>query len=478
MSESLPKNDSKTKMLNEALRYQTLGWSIVPLHWITMQGKCSCGNEQCPSPGKHPRIKTKEFQSRIATVDELKEWWGRWPKANIGLIPGEISRLIVLDVDEPKGVDTLREKKLAVPITVRSQTGSGGYHHFFQWPGYKCANHAGQIGHTILPNVDFRGDGGLVVLPPSNHISGRVYEWIKGPGEEEYKIAPAWLLNSIRMQGESHPDGNGKDKNKSRKKGHSLPKNPEGWESELLLGVEEGRRTDSCTKLAGKWLRESQGNKDQVYLMLCGWNQRNMPPLTEPEVRLIVDNIAARQGIDELGKGLGLDIDKIMFISSPDGEGRFEFYIKYLKKPVVFIPGDMCTFSRFRVRYLAVTGVYVNDLTKKEFTELIKKGVAEAEKIEISEDEANQTPIKDLILSHIKFPAKSLDEIDKSIVVDDQMIYLKISTLIKFQADSFEKFTRKEIGKLLRDIGFEYKHIWKDGKDYKIWVTDKKALDS
>ena len=42
-------------------------------------------------------------------------------------------------------------------------------------------NHAGSSLRNrinMAPGLDFRGDGGYIVVPPSLHISGNQYEWI------------------------------------------------------------------------------------------------------------------------------------------------------------------------------------------------------------------------------------------------------------------------------------------------------------
>ncbi len=167
----------KKLMLEYARAYHGLGWNVIPVHSI-VDGICSCkAGDRCTSAGKHPRIRWTEYQEKRVTKDQVKSWWSRWPAANIGLITGELSGVIVLDVDAPAGQQTLREMKLQLPPTAVVETGSGGFHYFFRHPGVACRNFAGRSGETILPNVDFRGDGGLVVLPPSRNIKGE-YKWV------------------------------------------------------------------------------------------------------------------------------------------------------------------------------------------------------------------------------------------------------------------------------------------------------------
>ena len=54
-----------------ALDYAARGWSVFPLHGISVEEKCTCGKSDCASPGKHPRTRTGLKES---TIDEIKIW--------------------------------------------------------------------------------------------------------------------------------------------------------------------------------------------------------------------------------------------------------------------------------------------------------------------------------------------------------------------------------------------------------------------
>jgi len=92
---------------DEALNYATrLGWAVLPVHNMA-NGKCSCGDPSCTSPGKHPRVR---HGVNDATIDPAKilGWWRTWADANIGIATGAISNIWVLDVDpRHAGDDTL-----------------------------------------------------------------------------------------------------------------------------------------------------------------------------------------------------------------------------------------------------------------------------------------------------------------------------------------------------------------------------------
>src|SRR5688500_5035497 len=64
--------------------------------------------------------------------------WARWPRANVALLTGEPSGLVVLDVDGEEGADSLHELERehgALPVTRSSVTPRGGSHFYFRWPG-------------------------------------------------------------------------------------------------------------------------------------------------------------------------------------------------------------------------------------------------------------------------------------------------------------------------------------------------------
>ena len=94
---------SSHQNLAAALDYGRRGWAVVPLHTLTGDG-CSCGRLDCSSPGKHPRIKTGADHSAASTdAEQISQWWSLWPDANIGLVTGRRSGLLVVDVDPRHG---------------------------------------------------------------------------------------------------------------------------------------------------------------------------------------------------------------------------------------------------------------------------------------------------------------------------------------------------------------------------------------
>ena len=147
----------------------------------------------------------------------------RWPDANIGIVTGAISGIIVLDIDGAKGKESIKKHNLHLPPTPAARSGGDGLHYYFKHPGYPCRNFTKKY-----PGVDFRGDGGYIVAPPSVHPNGQRYEWVIAPSEEDLAEAPEWLLNLIE-----HQENGGR-------------LDPKEW----VVNIPQGSRNDELTRRA------------------------------------------------------------------------------------------------------------------------------------------------------------------------------------------------------------------------------------
>src|SRR5262249_49949171 len=94
--------------LEAALQYLGLGWSVLALCPPDHLGVRLLGHS-CDSPGKVPLWGWKEYQTRLATEAEVREWWRRCPTANVGVAFGPVSSLAGIDLDGPKAEARFRE---------------------------------------------------------------------------------------------------------------------------------------------------------------------------------------------------------------------------------------------------------------------------------------------------------------------------------------------------------------------------------
>lgn len=163
--------------VESALWYASAGVPVLPLHTGLGDGRCSCRRPHCDRPGKHPRwhprLITAGLHEASTDPERVRRWWTAWPEANVGLRTGVA--VDVCDVDTPAGLHLLRDLIGDLIETPLVQTGSGGLHLYFAATG--APNRV-----RLLPGVDWRGEGGYVVAPPSVHGNGRRYQWIShGP---------------------------------------------------------------------------------------------------------------------------------------------------------------------------------------------------------------------------------------------------------------------------------------------------------
>ncbi|BAF60686.1 hypothetical membrane protein [Pelotomaculum thermopropionicum SI] len=263
-------------MLDVALFYLALGWSVIPLH-SAQGGRCTCGRSGCDKPGKHPILPAwGEYQTRRASEDEIHDWFARWPDANLGVVTGQVSGLVVVDLDGPAAVEAVRDRG-GLPPTPTVITGKG-YHYYLVHPGQPTKNAAALGG---IKGLDVRADGGYVVAPPSVHSSGRVYRWAKGRSPDDLPLAPcpAWFLEMLANRGRAQAAG---------------PVQEPGWVEVLLRGVPEGQRDDACTRLAGYFIGKGLP-ESEVLALLLAWNQRNQPPMKERDVEKCVRSVSSRE---------------------------------------------------------------------------------------------------------------------------------------------------------------------------------------
>ncbi|MDP9357332.1 MAG: bifunctional DNA primase/polymerase, partial [Chloroflexota bacterium] len=181
--------------LDAALNYAALGWSVFPCHTgdPTTPTGCDCRNPECSTPAKHPRTQNGLTS---ATTDEaqIRRWWGMWPTANVAVRTGAVSGIAVIDVDGPAGWQAIHEaerRRGPLPPTVMAQTGGGGSHLVYAHPGRHVRTR-----QKVLAGVDIRGDGGYVLVEPSQHASGNAYRWTKGHSPHDHPPAalpPAWV---------------------------------------------------------------------------------------------------------------------------------------------------------------------------------------------------------------------------------------------------------------------------------------------
>jgi hypothetical protein len=242
-------------MLAAALRYAARGLPILPCN------------------GKVPWT---AHGSSDATCDaaRIREWWGEFPAANIGLATGTRSRLFVIDLDG-EGAAAALSAIGDLPHTLTSITPRPGRHLFFRLPdGVIVRNSAGRL----APGVDARGEGGFVVIAPSVGANGVRYRW-ENVGST-LANPPQWLLDRLAQIG-----GNINV--------HGTP--PKEWRALVQGTIAEGTRDSTLTRITGHLLRRYV----DPWIVLAAIESLNathcVPPLPAADIRRIVNSIAGKE---------------------------------------------------------------------------------------------------------------------------------------------------------------------------------------
>ena len=120
-------------------------------------------------PGEKRPLVLRGFHDATADPAQVAEWWSRWPSANIGIPTGAVSGVEVVDVDvHPTGTGfpAFREAHRqghAAGWAALVRTPSGGLHAYYP----VNPDRAQSSWQAARAHVDFRGDGGYIIAPPS-----------------------------------------------------------------------------------------------------------------------------------------------------------------------------------------------------------------------------------------------------------------------------------------------------------------------
>lgn len=141
-----------------------------------------------PVKGKRPLMKGWKNAAPI-DLDIVAGWQEKYPGCNWGAALD--ADTLVIDCDSNAATSAfcdLGESLGGIPATLTTMTGRG-FHFWFHTPI------AVRNGVGVLPGIDVRTKGGLVVVPPSVHQNGTHYQFadISAPIAD----APEWLLKLV-----------------------------------------------------------------------------------------------------------------------------------------------------------------------------------------------------------------------------------------------------------------------------------------
>lgn len=237
--------------LKAALTYAERGWRVFPLD------------------GKRPFKGMRGYLDGTVDAAQIREWWRRWPKANVGIACSSKHGPLVLDVDGPSGFKLLRMMKL--PSTRTAISRKGKQHLYFDpMRNGTAIKRAIRLKHEGKKyKLDILGDGGYVVAPPSIHPdTGRPYKWENG---KQIIPFPKRVLGFIQQSD-------------TRKVAPPLPD-----------VIREGERNTLLTSLAGS-MRRRDASPEAILAALRETNaERVRPPLPDRELYNIAHSIGKKK---------------------------------------------------------------------------------------------------------------------------------------------------------------------------------------
>ena len=159
-------------------------------------------------PGTKKSYKSAKFSDGArwgATRDpqQIQKDFTRWPDANVAIPTGKDNGFWVLETDTKAGHANLKGDGRAslqalikqhgpLPETLQAVSPSGSKHFYFEHPeGITIRNSVSQL----APGIDIRGEGGMVIAPPSIRDGVGAYRWVTNVAPAK---TPAWLLQLIQ----------------------------------------------------------------------------------------------------------------------------------------------------------------------------------------------------------------------------------------------------------------------------------------
>jgi hypothetical protein len=311
-----------------ALSYLKQGLSVIPVTSPQMISPDAPEKEMIEKC-KRPLISWKDYQTRLPTEEEVCQWFDQYPDANIGIVTGIISNLVVFDLDSEDAVE-YAEAEGGFPDTPKVKTGKG-YHVYMRHPGFEIRN---SVNKKL--DIDIRADGGFVVAPPSIHGSGRQYQW--EPGFSIHDIKPTacepWMIEYL--QNISSPD---KQKptpepavNPPQDNSGTRNNDSETLYSELLKnGAQEGMRNQSATSLTGHLFAKGLA-ADEVWSILMLWNSKNTPPTDHGELQKTFESVRRLDTQNKTECKEDKDYDILDYLDTPEKVAA-EYDEQYVRVP-------------------------------------------------------------------------------------------------------------------------------------------------
>lgn len=277
----MPKNTAATP-LTIARQLDSWGFNVLP----------------APLKQKSPRVEWKRWATDRCTR-MVPSWFTTKGESNYWVATGGVSGCYVLDIDNATADRWWRDVvgfNEEMDATVRART-SKGTHYYFHVEANDLAK--GWAFHDQGLEFDVRGAGGGVIVPPSVHESGFVYEWIQPPDPTKpllgMRPAPEWLKSRESVR--NYIGGRGGSPSTPETPTTAFVRaNTVSMLSALLSRPpEEGGRNDWLARVAGHYAKTYRNQQDLYLLHVKQANRLLSSPLADDEVNKTIASIWAKE---------------------------------------------------------------------------------------------------------------------------------------------------------------------------------------
>lgn len=216
--------------------------------------------EQCPCLWCHG------FQAASSSAQDVEQMLSTRPEGLLAVRTGSVSGLFVIDAE---GTDRVKCGRTGLDViedydwwgdTLKAETSGGGLHLYYRLePGTTMSSR-----NRVLHNVDIKGDGGYVVVPPA--VGRRWLNWVAREGSAE--VPSAELLTWAREIKGGTGSGSGTT-----------------LKDRLVEGrVPAGERYEFLRDLVYK-LRKRDVSRQDAEEVCAAWFERfDQPPVAETEL--------------------------------------------------------------------------------------------------------------------------------------------------------------------------------------------------
>lgn len=244
------------------------GFRVFGLYGRDKDGKCECGNPNCPEKSlfKHPRVSNWQHtphwsEEQLETMEMMKQF-----RTGYGIA---LRGVLVIDVDARNGGVASFAKLLEVipeisgsGLIVNTGSGGGSKHYYFKVP----EGVALVVKLADYPGLDFKSGAAFVVGPGSQHASGTKYEIAYG-SPDDIEDAPEALLEMLRVPEHHRADLGGQtvDVNEAElaEMLSHVPNNDLDYEEWIKIGMALHHATGgSAFDLWDRWSRQSSKYDD------------------------------------------------------------------------------------------------------------------------------------------------------------------------------------------------------------------------